>query len=486
MKILVIQLARLGDIYMTWPALRGLRRTFPNAEIHLLTRPRFESAVCGLNAVDRHWSLPVRQILEPLVSETPRIRESIGRLDQVLSDLKNEKFDWIINFTFSPASSFLTDLISQPNTRVNGYTRFPDGYLAFADEVSSYFYAQVGVDKKNRVHLTDIFASMINLQYAESDWSSPEIEAFHLPLPERYVVLHVGASEKHKSLSAAQWVRTLEKVQFEAQKLSLVLVGSKEERAIADAIQKSLPRKEIVNLVGVTQVPDLFPILQEAELLIGCDSAPIHMASLTDTPTFNISIGRVNFWETGPKATLSFIYRVEEPSQLRVAELSDVLNQLLSGAVHESLIIRSPGMVSYERIETVSDKFQWDLIQAIYMGGAYPLAERLEIVLGAQHLRDLNQFSIEQISMVPTKGLDFVGPLLDQADEVIKKMSQQVPELSPLINWYLAEKSGVAPGSIEDICKATLSIHQRFVNHLQVYIPEESLINKEEICDGTL
>lgn len=486
MKILVIQLARLGDIYMTWPALRGLRRTYPNAEIHLLTRPRFESAVFGLNAVDRHWTLPVRQILEPLVSETPDVAASMGRLDQILGDLKNEKFDWIVNFTFSPASSFLTDLVSQQNTRVSGYTRFADGYLRFADEVSAYFYAQVGLGKANRVHLTDIFASMIDIQYAVSDWASPEAEAFHQPLPERYVVLHVGASEKHKSLTAAQWIRVLNQVQFESKRLSLVLIGAKEEMVIADAIQRSISRIEVVNLVGATQVSDLFPILQDAELLIGCDSAPIHMASLTDTPTFNISVGRVNFWETGPKATLGFIYRVGDVLQLQTPELAQALNQLLVGEVHESLIVRSSGIVSYEKKESATEKFQWDLIQAIYMGGSYPLAERLEIVLAAQHLRDLNQFAMEQVLLVPTKGLEFVGPLLDQADEVIKKMSQQAPELSPLVNWYMAEKSGLAPGSVGDICNATVKIHQRFINYLQAYIPDEKLMNKEEICDGTL
>ncbi len=32
---------------MSWPALRALRRLHPEAEIHLLTRPRFEGAVEG-------------------------------------------------------------------------------------------------------------------------------------------------------------------------------------------------------------------------------------------------------------------------------------------------------------------------------------------------------------------------------------------------------------------------------------------------------
>ncbi len=35
MKILVLQLARLGDIYMSWPMIRAVKRKYPNAEIDI-------------------------------------------------------------------------------------------------------------------------------------------------------------------------------------------------------------------------------------------------------------------------------------------------------------------------------------------------------------------------------------------------------------------------------------------------------------------
>lgn len=55
MKILVLQLARFGDIYLTWPALRALRRRYPDASIHLLVRERFVAATEGLGAgIDVH------------------------------------------------------------------------------------------------------------------------------------------------------------------------------------------------------------------------------------------------------------------------------------------------------------------------------------------------------------------------------------------------------------------------------------------------
>ncbi|HWU44744.1 MAG TPA: glycosyltransferase family 9 protein, partial [Bdellovibrio sp.] len=288
MKILVLQLARLGDIYMSWPALRALRRQFPQAEIHLLTRPRFEGAVEGLTAIDRHWTLPSANIIEPLLGAED-LSESSMRLENFLAPLQNEKFDWIINLTFSPFSSYLTHALSHESTRTSGYTRFSDGYFNPGDETSAYFYAQVGIDKPNRIHIADIFASMIGIDYVEEDWAAPVATANHFQLPANYLVIHVGASERHKSVSARKWAQALQQISSRRPNTAVVLIGVASEKNISREIIAHCQGLRIFDLVGKTKISDLFSVIQSADLLIGCDSAPIHIASLTDTPTLNIS-----------------------------------------------------------------------------------------------------------------------------------------------------------------------------------------------------
>src|SRR5437868_14303145 len=140
MKILVQQLARLGDIYMTWPVLRTIKRIHPNCELHLLTRSKFEPATEGLKCVDRHIQLPTMSILEPLIRPVLDIDASTEKIGAFIDELKAEEYDWVINFTFSPFSSYLTHAISTSKTRVTGYTRHSDGFLSIPDEVSAYFY----------------------------------------------------------------------------------------------------------------------------------------------------------------------------------------------------------------------------------------------------------------------------------------------------------------------------------------------------------
>jgi heptosyltransferase-3 len=486
MKILVLQLARLGDIYMTWPVLRGLRRQYPEAEITLVTRPRFEAAVEGLTAFDKHIALPTRHLLEPVIQDDGDVTQALARTAEFTQQLRAEKYDWILNLTFSPFSSCLTHAIASPDARVTGYTRFADGTFSAGDGWGHYFYAQVGLDRHNRIHVTDLFGAMAEVQFTDADWAPPVFKdnsALHLP--EKYAVIHVGASDPKKTLPASIFNRALKYLSQKQPHLSVVLIGASNEIHLGEEIAAALPVTQVRNLVGKTSLRDIFAILEDAEIFVGCDSGPMHMASLMETPTLNISVGDVNFWETGPKASLSFILRANAADQIAPDRLGEVIHQLLQGKIPAELVTRCGGLVSYQRNETVADRFQWDLVQAIYMAEPYPIAERMEILQGAMKLQEINSFAMEQLRLVPAKGLDRVSLFLERAEEVIQTISRFVPELSPLTRWYQAEKIRIGPNSPEDVLAATLQVHELFAQHLRVYIPHEETI-EEGVSDGTL
>ena len=51
MKILILQLARLGDIYQTWPTVRALKRTLgSDVQVDMLIRSRFAAATMAAAA----------------------------------------------------------------------------------------------------------------------------------------------------------------------------------------------------------------------------------------------------------------------------------------------------------------------------------------------------------------------------------------------------------------------------------------------------
>ena len=91
MKILVIQLARLGDIYTTWPILRALKRKFPDAQLDLLVRKRFAEACEGLEYLSGLHIFESDQVLEPLLSSNTeqRVEGSVKRLRAFTDSLLN-------------------------------------------------------------------------------------------------------------------------------------------------------------------------------------------------------------------------------------------------------------------------------------------------------------------------------------------------------------------------------------------------------------
>lgn len=483
MKILVIQLARLGDIYMTWPVLRALKRIHPNCELHLLTRSKFEAATEGLKSVDRHIQLPTTSILEPLIRPVLDIEASMGCVGQFIDQLKEEEYDWVINFTFSPVSSYLTHAISGLKTRVTGYNRHSDGFLSIPDEVSAYFYGQVGVNSFNRVHLTDIFISMLGYEYADSDWDPPQLDGRDFGLPEKFILIHIGASDIKKSLPPFKWARVLKNFFDHNLDTPIVMIGSPGERALGEAIEAGVSRGRVINLIGQTHLREIFHLLKSSQLLVGCDSAPMHMAGLTNTPCLNISFDSVNFWETGPKAANSFIYKSDFPEDVVSEELGAYIHQVLQGEIPPKLIQRSAGLASYALPEEdAKELFAWNLIQALYLSGNFPVSDDLQFCQAVEKINEVNNLARENIRMIPDKGLEVMGPLIDRADEVMAAVARVIPSVLPIIKWYQAEKVRIPPGSREMVAQRSLEIHEKLQRILSVYLLEDSIKAHEFKC----
>jgi heptosyltransferase III len=110
MRILVLQLARFGEIYQSWPTLRALRRHFPKSEVHFLVRERFQDATEGLDNIVVH-AFPAAEILKPIWADA-REDLALTELKKFVGQLQDLKFDRIVNLSFSPLSSYLTDLLS--------------------------------------------------------------------------------------------------------------------------------------------------------------------------------------------------------------------------------------------------------------------------------------------------------------------------------------------------------------------------------------
>jgi heptosyltransferase-2 len=83
--------------------------------------------------------------------------------------------------------------------------------------------------------------------------------------------------------------------------LHVVLIGATAEQKAGDQIVAQAGLKEIVNLSGKTSLRETASILSRAELFVGNDSGPAHLAAAVDTPVVVLS-GADDPKETSPLA----------------------------------------------------------------------------------------------------------------------------------------------------------------------------------------
>lgn len=466
MKILCLQLARFGDIYQTWPTLNALKRYFPDAEIHLLVRERFASATHGLASVDKVWSLPNRSIFEPLLAPSPSPEDSLALLNQFVSQLRMENFDRIINLSFSPASSILTEMISNKSCLVTGYSRFSDGYLSLPDDASAYFYGQVGVERQNRIHISDLFALVAGVELAEEDFSAPKIQP-KLKVSEKYIAIHVGASQPQKSCNSAQWKRLTELLLTTYNGKIVFIGGPSEGHLVPD-----ITHERVLSLVGKGELHDFFSVIQEAQLLIGGDSVMIQIASLTQTPTLNISLSCVRFWETGPRAKGSRIIWFNEAKDTDMIQVSaEAIAMLNQKRTAYPMIQREAGFgVIYSLHGYIENDFEWDLIRAIYMNAEFPKLETADQFSAMQKLGELAQLGLEHVGQIRRGSKNELAvSILNQVDHLVGEVGRLVPSLYSAVRWYQGEKSRIGPGTVTEILDKTEDVFKRLAMIAKYY-----------------
>lgn len=451
MRTLVLQLARFGDIYQTWPVLNALKRA--GDEVHVLVRQRFQGALEGLDVVAH--ALPTADVLGPVYNDGDELA-AVANLEAFLQPLVAARYDRIVNLSFSPLSSYLTDWLSHPHTQVGGYTRHPDGFLAIPDDASAYFYAQVGVGRPNRYHLTDIFATVAQVELTAADY---------LPAKERKnrICIHLGASQAHKAYPPELWATAAAKLRG-SYAGEIVLIGSADERKLAEAVCARVPGLD--NRAGRTTLPELLDLIATSRLLLGADSAPVHMAALADTPVLNLSGASVNFYETGP-ARGRVLFK-DEVSAIDPADVAREAFAMLNDLPPQTACFDRPDRQG--TFQAPGD-FAWDLIQALYTGSTYPPAAPTD-ALAFRRLFEVAELALAQIPRLGGRGGAQAAAILEGVDEMLQQIAQLAPGVAPVVRWFDTQRLRLPPATQEQTRERTHKLFEELLWIAAVYRPE--------------
>ena len=479
-NILVIQLARYGDLMMTAPCIAALKRKFSDAKITLLCRSSFKEAAELIRDCESVKAFDEISLIEPLINDFSP--QAISRLYQFLddSDLSINSYDLVFNLSFSPISSFITKWCSDRGAEIKGYSRHEDGTFNPLCDVSAYFYAQVGIGRASRAHLSSVFAALCDVELCENDWrlclKSTLFRAFENMREglSNKILIHPFASEPEKIAPPKFWIELLSSPRL--RNYEWFITGSIAEQKIATDITEEITNRgvRVKNLTGSTRLSDLVEIASTVDRIVGGDSLVSHISSITNTPMLQISCASVNLWETGPLSDKSIIYFSDNIQNPDVSAIEELAWCWLNNRETEQPIFQKTTAwpVAYEANHDPKSCFEWELIQSIYMGSTFPICEDRSTQLAFQDLFQISSLAIDHLNSWYRLSNQENSQNLQLIDGLLTCVERQSTSINPLIRWFQCERIRLKPASLDENLRKTTKLFETLQSICILYLED--------------
>lgn len=306
-RVLVVQLARLGDLVQTWPLLRRLRHHDPGRCLEVL----MDSGLKALQAlgpqVDQFWELDLAGLPRMAQHDLPA---AYDRLEGMAERFQSRRYDRVYNLNFSRVSLLLAYLTGG---NVKGYQPVRGGREFLREPWLALVFALVHARQVNRMHLSDVFRHLVPV--APMTEPEPGPPALASKSGEPIIALQPATRHPRRTWPRQAFARLAGLV---VDRLGgwVWLLGTEAERPQGDELRRGLTpaqRKRVVNLQGQTDLRELAARLQEAQLLVSGDTGTLHLAAALGTRTVGVFLGPASCFETGPYGEGHYVFQAEPP-----------------------------------------------------------------------------------------------------------------------------------------------------------------------------
>jgi heptosyltransferase II len=291
-RIVVKEVNWLGDLVMSLPALRAIRRSFPDAWISVLTKSELASFFDGVEWID--------EVIPYTVQHGFR---GIGDRCSLISTIRSRGFDLAVLFPNSFESALWVRMARIP--RRVGYIKDARG-LMLTHKVEPPPHAMNG----HQVHYwLAMVRSTLGASGSEQDCAltaDPNhlremgawLKAHRRHESSRLIAVAPAASfGPAKEWPAAHFVQLINDL-AEHHDAECVLVGAPDERPRCESIASASSHGAMI-AAGETSVGQLVALLKLTDGFVGNDSGAMHVAAALGQPTVGI-FGSTNPVRTGP------------------------------------------------------------------------------------------------------------------------------------------------------------------------------------------
>lgn len=251
-KFLVIRLSSIGDIVLTSPVVRCLKKQVDGAEVHFATKKKYESLVSS----------------NPYIEKVHTLEKN---LPELIERLKQEQFDYIIDLH----QNFRSNRIK---TRL--------GVPAFSFKklnLEKFLLVNFKINRMPQLHIVDRYLETLSVFDVKNDGAGLDFfipESCNFPLNELpqaaqkgYVAFVIAGTWATKKLPVNKAIEICNGIQH-----PVILLGGENEKEEARQIL-SASKGNVFNFAGKLNLHQSASMVRDARLVLANDTGLMHIAA---------------------------------------------------------------------------------------------------------------------------------------------------------------------------------------------------------------
>lgn len=265
--ILIISMRYLGDVLLTTPLIRTLKKAYPDSNIDIL--------VYSHTAVMLEGNPDIHEVIT--TPQRPKATDYLFLLKKIFRqyDLSIVTQTGDRRFLYGLLSASLRIGFIPPRTEKGWWKRlFTQGWVEF-DNIKNHTILELLK-----------LSSILNIP-PHFDLVPPKSNNFISPsnfnINDNYAVVHVHPQWTYKQWNNQGWIEIGKYLQKQGLKIILSGGPGENEKTYIRKIQKNLPQNTL-NLAGKVSLADLSHIILHSKLFIGPDTGITHLAAATGAP----------------------------------------------------------------------------------------------------------------------------------------------------------------------------------------------------------
>ena len=317
-QVLIINITRMGDLVQMGALLNRLQEEWPGASVDLVVDRRFASVAALMTGLRDVIPFDFHVLIDESRAAVKDVVSLYQEVNAWVRPLAERRYDRIINLTFNRPSALLAGAIGAPDIR--GARSAWDGGMVVDNPWMGYFCDFHLFRRFNRFNLVDVYALggsgpgsfaplQVKIPHEDREWAKQTLAG-----SSQWLAVQAGASDGMKAWRPHLFGLSLAQLSNQWPG-GVVFIGSaEEETTIAEVMRvyrEAGGKNSVKNLAGRTTLSQLAAILAECRTLLTNDTGPMHIGVAAGTSVIDLSVGHVDFQETGPYGTGHWVIQPE-------------------------------------------------------------------------------------------------------------------------------------------------------------------------------